>query len=508
MSKKNDEVIWGISAGFHDASLSVIYDGHIVFAGHSERYSGVKNDKFLNPAIVRDAELCQRWYHKPPAPDVVVYYENPFLNWTRRLYAGQRRGPSVYQHIRDLGLMKENMGIQYYEQKLVTVGHHESHAAAGFYTSPFEEAAIVVIDAIGEWDTTSVWIGKGNSMKKIWSAKYPNSMGLLYSAFTQRCGFKPNEEEHSLMALSAYGVPKYSDAIKRDFIELGEGPEYTLKQNVHTGIGNWMPAADPTDLAASIQKVLEEYLERLFDWVEYTTKQQNLVYMGGVALNCVANSNVLLNGVFDDVWIMPNPGDAGSSLGAALAYLGEHVSWESPYLGAEPWGEIEDGYKEDSIRELLAGNPIAWTWGRAEFGPRALGNRSLLIDPRFRTSRHKMNKIKQRQSFRPFAACVLEERASEYFDMGKRTSLPYMQYAVKVKKPRELSAVVHIDNTCRVQTVTRDQNPHLADLLERWGEATGCSVLLNTSLNTKGQPLINNDDQAKAFAKEHGIRHY
>jgi len=281
-----------------------------------------------------------------------------------------------------------------------------------------------------------------------------------------------------------------------------------LKENVHTGIGNWMAGADPVDLAASIQKVLEEYLERLFGWVEHTTKKQNLVYMGGVALNCVANSNILLNGVFDDVWIMPNPGDAGSSLGAALAYIGEHVGWSGPYLGSEPWGIVMDEYREDAIRELLAGNPIAWSWGRTEFGPRALGNRSLLIDPRFRTSRHKMNKIKQRQSFRPFAACVLENRASEYFDMGKRTSLPYMQYAVKVKKPRELAAVVHIDNTCRVQTVTRHQNPELASLLEEWENKTGCPVLLNTSLNSKGQPLINTDNQAKEFSKEQGIRHF
>jgi len=501
-------MIWGISAGFHDASLSVIHDGQILFAGHSERYSGIKNDKFLNSDIARSAAICYRRFGRPAEPDVVVYYEKPFLNWTRRVYAGQHRGPSVYQHIRDLGLVKENMGIQYYKQKLVTVGHHESHAAAGFYTSPFEEAAIVVIDAIGEWDTTSVWVGKDKSMKKIWSAKYPNSMGLLYSAFTQRCGFRPNEEEHSIMALAAYGTPRYSDAIKKDFIEFGEGPEYTLKQNVHTGIGNWMPGADPTDLAASIQKVLEEYLERLFDWVEHITRQQNLVYMGGVALNCVANSKILLNGGFHDVWIMPNPGDAGSSLGAALAYFGEHVEWCGPYLGSYTLGSVEEEYIKDSISELLAGNPIAWSWGRTEFGPRALGNRSLLIDPRFRTSRHKMNTIKQRQPFRPFAACVLKERASEYFDMGKRTDSPYMQYAVKVKKPRELPAVVHIDNTCRVQTVTKDQNIELFDLLTRWEKATGCAILLNTSLNTKGQPLINTDSQAKEFARNHGIRHF
>ena len=177
-------------------------------------------------------------------------------------------------------------------------------------------------------------------------------------------------------------------------------------------------------------------------------------------------------------------------------------------MGSEEWGNVKAGYKKDSIQELLAGNPIAWTWGKTEFGPRALGNRSLLIDPRFRSSRHKMNTIKQRQSFRPFAACVLEERAREYFDMGKRTSFPYMQYAVKVKKPRELSAVVHIDNTCRVQTVTRNQNIELFNLLTRWEEATGCPILLNTSLNTKGQPLINTDDQAEEFARKHGIQHF
>lgn len=503
--KKSKQNIWGISAGFHDAALSVINDGKIAYASHAERFSGIKNDPFLNKRLA--TYPLEIW----GPPDVLVYYEKPLLNWTRRLYSGQKRGTSVKQHIRDLGLTKKQHGIEFHEiKKVVTVKHHESHAAAGFYTSKFKEAAIVVIDAIGEWDTTSVWIGKDNKMKKIWSKQYPHSIGLLYSAFTKRCGFEPNEEEHSLMALAAYGVPQYAEAIKRDFIEIGKGPDYRLKENVHIGIGDWMPDANPADLAASIQLVLEEYLEQLFGWVQYETKQDNLVYMGGVALNCVANGKVLLNGPFNDVWIMPNPGDAGSSLGAALAYLKERVQWDltGPYLGEHPHGDFMSSSFDRAVDQLKVGNPIAWTYGRAEFGPRALGNRSLLIDPRFRTSRHKMNEIKQRQSFRPFAACILEEHTRDYFEVGKFSSLPYMQYAVKVKRPRDIPAVVHIDNTCRIQTVNEENNAHLFSLLTLWYKKTGCPLLLNTSLNTKGQPLINYDQQAIEFAAKYKIEHY
>jgi carbamoyltransferase len=362
----------------------------------------------------------------------------------------------------------------------------------------------VVIDAIGEWDTLTVWEARGREMKKVYSATYPDSLGLLYSAFTQRCGFKPNEEEYIMMAAAAHGNPEYADHINKDFFSHEGKHELHLKQNVHLGIGDWLPEARVPELAASIQKVTEEYLIDLFQWVAATTRMKNVVFMGGVALNCVANSKIAARGIFDDIWIMPNPGDAGSSLGAALAFRKDFVEWKGPYLGSD----IDKPHETDvdgALAALRKGEVIGFTNGRAEFGPRALGNRSLLADPRFRSSRNRMNNIKNREPFRPFAAAILEEEAHRQFYMPIATS-PYMQYVARVKAPRAFPAICHIDSTCRVQTVNREQNPEFYDLLKRWFAETGCPMLMNTSLNIKGSALVNTWADAQAFTWVHDVK--
>lgn len=341
-------------------------------------------------------------------------------------------------------------------------------------------------------------------MKKIWSAKYPDSLGLLYSAFTERCGFKPNEEEYILMGAAAYGRPSIVDDIRKEFIQRGEYPhEFMLSKNVHKGIGKWKHMVSIEDIAASIQKVLEEYLIELFEWVAMTTGKRRLVFMGGVALNCVANAKLAARKIFDDIWIMPNPGDAGSSLGAALSYKREQVKWENPYLGTEIRRKLDI---EDAVRALRAGDVIAIANGRAEFGPRALGNRSILADPRQRSAKNAVNEIKKRQKFRPFAASILEEEAENHFVMPQHVeNSPYMQYTWRVKYPRYVPAICHINSTSRIQTVNREQNPEFYDLLKLWHEKTECPMLLNTSMNIRGMPLVNTWEDANNFRWMHDI---
>lgn len=479
--------IFGISCGTHDAAVSVISGQDILFAGHSERYSKKKNDPLLHKGLIQEAM-------KYGDPDTIIYYERPWLKRTREWYSGQTNRFNHKQHIRQF-FGKSPTG---------TVGHHEAHAAAGYYTSGFDDAAVIVIDAIGEWDTTSVWVGSGDVLKKVWSARYPNSIGLLYSAFTQRCGFKPNEEEYIMMGASAFGHPNvWYDSIMSDFIEYGIGPEFKLRQNVHRGIGNWKPEATVEDLAAAMQEVLEDYLIQLFEWVAFTTGKKHLVFMGGVALNCVANGKLSTRNTFDKMWIMPNPGDAGASLGAALAYQGKHVRWDSPYLGTDIKQAVDI---EGAVAALKSGQVIALANGRSEFGPRALGNRSILVDPRTRNAKSRVNKIKERQNFRPFGTSVLEEHARDWFIIPDQIkSSPYMQYTWRVKYPRLVPAICHVDATSRIQTVNRQQNSVFYDLLTRWFEETECPMLLNTSLNIKGMPLVNDWYDAEMFGTTYNI---
>jgi carbamoyltransferase len=486
------KTIWGISALNHDASITVVRDNEILFAGHAERYSRIKNDYKLNGALIFEAS-------KFGSPDQIVWFEKPYAKKLRQAYAGQwdevwSQTPKSYLKEMSLG----GIPVEY-------VPHHMSHAAAGYYTSPFNDATVIVVDAIGEWDTISVWEADGNSMRKVHSVQYPNSLGLLYSAMTQRIGLKPNEEEYILMGMAAYGQPSFYADIMYDFVEEMDGPNLLLKENLHRGIKGWKEGFDTEhdymNMAASVQRIAEDFMIGIAIWANKNCKSKNLVLMGGVALNCVANEQIAKLNLFKDIWIMPNPGDAGSSLGCIAAYQQQKLNWKGPYLGTNI-------SREFSIPKVLNGiiehKIIGVATGRAEFGPRALGNRSLIADPRGNSIKSKVNNIKKRQQFRPFAPIVLEQFAHEYFDLPVATS-PYMQFTAPCKRPDLFPAICHVDGSSRVQTLNKDQNPVIYELLEGFYNETGCPMLLNTSLNIKGEPLVDTWEDAIRFRKKHNV---
>ena len=441
--------ILGISEGFHDAAVCLLHDDKIHYASSSERYSGIKNDKWIHKDQWPTSKLNK--------PDVVAYYEKPFLKNLRRWYAGQK-------------CQKPRLKYD------VNFGHHESHAAAGYYTAPFDDCNVLVIDAIGEWDTISIWEGKDNKLKKIKSWKYPYSLGLLYSAITHRIGLKPNEDEYITMGMAAFGEPRY------DLTEL-------LWKNNHKGVGQIWSGAKNEDLAASVQDLYEREFLKL---VEQCPKK-NLVIMGGCALNCVANSKIKDK----NIWIMPSPGDAGSALGAAALVRKEKIQWSSPYLGYIISRPIEP---KDVVDELLKNKVCGIANGRAEFGPRALGNRSLLGDPRY-DIKDTVNTIKRRQKFRPFAPAILEEYAEEYFE-GPMNE--YMQFVATAL--HDYDSVTHVDGTARVQIVKKNCGSVIRSILEEWYHYTGCPMLLNTSLNIKGKPIVNTWDDAEDFMRKYNVQ--
>jgi carbamoyltransferase len=457
-------IILGINETSHDASVSLIKDGDILFAGHSERYSKHKNDWYVNDGLIKDA--LQYGF-----PDQIAYYEKPLLKASRLML----RGGS--------GEWKPRFDIDGVPRK--SFSHHHSHAAAGYYTSSFNDAVIVVLDAIGEYNTSTIWVGEGEKIKLKYKQNYPVSFGLFYSAFTQLIGLMPNQEEYIMMGMAAYGD------WKRYYKEVDEYfPSYSKqKYNFHKGITDWgmtITEQDKFDIAAAVQMVYQQRLNDFMHMAYSITGKKNLVFMGGCALN--SSANTLLWNIFDMIWIMPNPGDAGSSLGAAAAMYGKHVNWKSPYLGYDlggkyPVDKIIEGLKKDKI--------VAVATGRAEYGPRALGNRSILADPRDPDIKDKVNLIKQRELFRPFAPIVMEDHAHKWFDMDFAS--PYMQYTVKCLQPEKIPSVVHADGTSRVQTVNREQHPGLYRVLNKFYLQTGVPVLLNTSLNIKGQPLLNDE---------------
>jgi carbamoyltransferase len=458
-------IILGINETSHDASASLIKDGEILFSGHAERYSKEKNDWYINNSLIEDALQ----YGKP---DAVAYYEKPILKASRLLLRG------------GLSDWKPRFKINGIPRK--SFSHHYSHAASGYYTSSFDDAVIVVLDAIGEWNTSTIWVGEGSKITNRYKANYPFSFGLFYSAFTQLVGLKPNEEEYIMMGMAAYGDPnKYFHKVFEYFPDIN-----SQKYNFHFGIKDWndqITEQDKFDIAASVQKVYELRLNDFMHFAYKITGKNNLVFMGGCALNSSANTR--LWNIFKNVWIMPNPGDAGSSLGAAAALYGKHLDWKGPYLGTNipgkyPVSKILNNLKKDGIATVAN--------GRAEYGPRALGNRSILADPRDKNIKDKVNLIKGREMFRPFAPVILEEFAHEWFEMPRGSVSPYMQYTFKCLKPDLIPSVVHKDGTSRVQTVNKQQHPGLYDLLKKWNKYSGVPVLLNTSLNIKGQPLLNN----------------
>ena len=479
-------ITWGISANSHDAALAVFTDEGLEFASHSERFSGIKNDPDLNKELI---DYAKKWGQ----PDELIWYERPLVKTLRQFRAGQGirlRENNIRNYLRSYGL---HAPIKY-------TSHHLSHAAAGYYTSPFNKATVVCIDSIGEFDTLTVWNGSGNKLKKIYSQKFPHSIGLWYSAMTQRIGLKANEDEYILMGMAAYGDSRvYRHQIMHDFFESKTLP-IKFKHNLHRGCNWWRPELNDDhnfNIAAGTQWVYETILDNILLWCKQNGNSDNLVLMGGCALNCSANH--LAYKYFKDVWIMPNPGDAGSSIGAVLAHKKQHMPMDHAYLGYN----IEGDYPvEETISELKKTGIVGVANGRAEFGPRAFGNRSLLADPRGRDIKSKVNDIKQRQQFRPFAPVIMSEHYDSEFDGFANN---YMQFTARCKNPDLYPAITHMDGTSRVQTVGSDGSG-IRQLLEAWYEATGCPMLLNTSLNIKGKPIVNNLTDAQEFAIMYNIK--
>ena len=491
-------ITWGISANSHDAALAVFVDEKLAFASHSERFSGKKNDPDLCDALV---DYARTTYGEP---DRVVLYEKPWAKTLRQWSAGQgwnHRSNNIKKYLAQYNI----------HAPITAKWHHHSHAAAGYYTSPFEEAAVVVIDAIGEFETLTIWQARGDKLKQVYSQSYPNSLGLWYSSMTQRCHLKPNEEEYILMGMAAYGNPnRLTRDLLDDFVHLPNDDyqqPFRIKQNLHRGCQNWRPdliVNDTFDIAAATQTVYEMAFDRVLQHAVRLTDSHNLVLMGGCALNCLANP--IAYKYFKNTWIMPNPGDAGSAIGAVLA---DRPEWRiepryfTPFLGynIEPTTGIEE------IAEYLLANKICGlAQGPAEFGPRALGNRSLLADPRGPDVKDRVNDIKRRQQFRPFAPIILEEVADQYFDLcGSVSDHRYMQFISRCRHPDLFPAIIHRDSTSRVQTVPRDGS-RIRQLLEAWDRLTGCPMLLNTSLNIKGQPMVNDHKDARAFEHHYGVK--
>jgi carbamoyltransferase len=482
-------ITWGISAGNHNAALAVFKNRDLVFASEAERFSKFKNDPDLNNDLIE----CALGYGEP---EKIFWYEKPWPKTMRQIYAGQGfQNNSVTQYLKKYNIHKP----------VHCLAHHHSHAAAGYYTSKFEEACVLVIDAIGEFECYTQWLGQGRRLDKVRSLDYPHSLGLFYSAMTQRCGLKPNEEEYILMGMAALGDPDrlFKDMF-REFISLPNddyGDPYRLKQNLHRGCLAWRPdlvtEQDRYDIAAAAQQIYETVFERILQMAANSSR--NLVLMGGCALNCSANP--LAYKYFDNVWIMPAPGDNGSAIGAVLADMSRHIEWAGPYLG------FDMGYSScnDEIVDYLIENKVCGlARGRAEFGPRALGNRSLIADPRDPEIKVLINNIKHREQFRPFAPAILEEFADQYFKMPTK-STPYMQHIAVCKESDRFPGIVHVDNTSRVQTVNRTDNPSFRDLLEKWFVRTGCPMLLNTSLNIKGEPMINDHRDRLRWQEKHGL---
>ena len=563
--------VLGLSAYYHDAAAALVRDGKIVCAAQEERFSRKKNDPDFPAQAV---QFCLQYTNLDPSElDAVVFYDKPILKFARLLETylavapgGWRTFPVVLSNwlAEKLDLRRiiraQLPGLRA-ECKILFTEHHQSHAASAFYPSPFDDAAILTIDGVGEWATTTIARGKGNQLKPLLELRFPHSLGLLYSAFTDYCGFRINSGEYKLMGLAPYGEPKFADAILRELMDVRADGSFRLNldyfnflsgttmtnRRFHRLFGG--PPRKPDekierrhmDVARSIQSVTEEVMLRLARHAREITGSGNLCLAGGVALNCVANGLVLREKFFDRIWVQPAAGDAGGALGAALAAwhlhpdapprtAGEGDTMQSSLLGPEfPDDQIESmlraygaAYQKVDRPALLklatgllkAEKVIGWFQGRMEFGPRALGNRSILGDPRSPQMQSVMNlKVKFRESFRPFAPVVRRERVADYFQLDSDS--PYMLFTAPVKKELQrplpagvagldllkverstLPAVTHVDYSARVQTVTHESNALLYDLLLHFERETGCGVLVNTSFNVRGEPIVCTPDDA------------
>ena len=486
----------GFSAGFHDAAVCLLDNhGDIEFAGHSERYSKQKNDANIHPDLLK--ELV--------GYDItdVAYYERPLVKQLRQLYSGQGL---EWDKLTTAQVVKQQLDPKLlHNAKLHSFNHHRCHAAAGFQTSPFDRATVVVIDAVGEFETITIWGAeydkKGHAVyHKLWQQNYPHSIGLFYSAVTGRVGLRPLDEEYILMGMAAYGKKSARPRMQSDLVS--NEWDIRFRENLHTGLPlDYLNEYSDFDIAASAQDLAEDLILNVMLRAKKLDWSRNLVYMGGVALNCSANRRI--GGYFDNIWIMPCPGDAGSSLGAAALVYGRRINWTNASLGHD----IPGPYPVNHILDQLVTQKIVGVAsGRAEFGPRALGNRSLLADPRGSEIKDQVNEIKRRQQFRPFAPVILEELVDMYFDMPSGFSNSrYMQSVARCRHPDLFPAIVHADGTSRVQTVPRDGSG-IRELLEKWYVMTDCPMLLNTSLNIRGEPMVNDRTDADRFEQLYGVK--
>ncbi len=572
--------ILGISAFYHDSAAALVEDGVILAAAQEERFSRRKHDpRYPRHAV---AWCLKEFNLRLDDLDSVVFYDKPFLKFERLLETYVARAPrglnsfrmAIPIWVREKLFLKELLKRELaahaassdFESRLLFAEHHLSHAASAFYPSPFDEALVLTMDGVGEWATTSAALGRGNRLEVIQEMHFPHSLGLLYSAFTYYAGFKVNSGEYKLMGLAAYGAPRYERVIRERLIDLKPDGSFRLDIDYFdypTGLRMTNARFDRlfggpprrpdqpieqrhADLAASIQAVLEDAVLRMTRSLQRETGARNLCLAGGVALNCLANGKVLRDGRFRGLWIQPASGDAGGALGAALAAY--HLFLDQPreprtgadsmrgaFLGpafAQPEIErrlhhagarfdvLEDrALLEHCVAALDAGEALGWFDGRMEFGPRALGARSILADPRSPSMQSALNqKVKFRESFRPFAPSVLAEDVSDWFDFEGAS--PYMLLAAEVKPERrrpvppediggfdparlrvprsEIPAVTHVDYSARLQTVHRETNPRFHALLSLWKSRTGCPVLVNTSFNVRGEPIVSTPEDAFA----------
>jgi carbamoyltransferase len=557
--------ILGISAFYHDSAACLVRDGKIISAAQEERFTRKKHDSSFP---INAINFClQNSGLTIKDLDYVAFYDKPFLTFERILETYLTFAPrGIKSFIKAMPLwikkklwmkefIKKELG---YEGKIIFPEHHESHAASAFFPSPFQEAAFLTMDGVGEWTTASYGIGKDNSIEIIAEIKFPHSLGLLYSAFTYYTGFKVNSGEYKLMGLAPYGEPKYKDIILKELIDLKEDGSFKMNmeyfnycvgltmtnEKFHKLFGG--PPRKPEskltqrhmDIARSIQEVTEEVVLRMGRHIRKETGQRYLCLAGGVALNCVANGRLLREGLYNDIWIQPAAGDAGGALGAALfvwyrylenrritdnnkdfqrgSYLGPEFNngYIADYLKKNniPYIELSNEEIPEKIADLIAeGKVIGWFHGRMEFGPRALGARSIIGDARSPKMQEIMNlKIKFRESFRPFAPSVLEEEASKYFELDRRS--PYMLLVAPVKKEirRQMTeeeqrlfgldklhvvrstipAVTHVDYSARIQTVNKEDNPLYYQMIKKFNEKYGCAVIINTSFNVRGEPIV------------------
>jgi carbamoyltransferase len=560
------KAILGLSAYYHDSAAALVIDGRIVAAAQEERFSRVKHDnRFPRGAV----EYCLKEAGIGPENlDHVVFYEKPFLKFERLLETYMSVAPAgfrsfsmampqwIHEKLRLSGEISRGLDHRY-AKRYVFLQHHESHAASAFFPSPFEEAAILTLDGVGEWATASLGHGRGNRITRSHEMRFPHSLGLLYSAFTYFCGFKVNSGEYKLMGLAPFGEPRHAGLILEKLVDLREDGSFRLDLSYFNycagltmtsrkfdrlfGGPPRLPESAITqrecDLAASIQEVTETVMLRMAAHAHAMTGSKNLCLAGGVALNCVGNGRILRESPFERLWIQPASGDAGGALGAALfvwhqllgnervpqAPDGQQGSLLGPAYGAQEIEALLKGHNAvyrhfeaggglcAAVARLAAGGKvIGWMHGRMEFGPRALGNRSILGDARSPEMQSVMNlKIKFRESFRPFAPIVLRDRAPEYFELRPGEESPYMLIVAPVRADKRLAhkaaatgldrilearsvvpAVTHVDNSARIQTVDRERNPRLFELLEAFDGITGCPVMINTSFNVRGEPVV------------------